>query len=108
VSTKSDIAWKPLAVGYAARYATPAQRAALNRRDGGCAYRGCTRPARRCHAHHITDWRAGGRTDLDNLVLLCPYHHRMIHLGRAVIVTGPAAPDRPIAVPARRHTTTAA
>ncbi len=108
VSQRSGIGWRPLAVGRLNRYATSAQRAALNRRDGGCIYRGCTRPARRCHAHHVVDWRDGGLTDLSNLVLLCAYHHRMVHLGRAIITADPDTPGRRIAVPARRHTTTAA
>ncbi|MFN8184741.1 MAG: DUF222 domain-containing protein [Candidatus Nanopelagicales bacterium] len=108
ISQRAGIGWKPLAVGRLTRYATGAQRAALHRRDRGCIYRGCTRPARRCHAHHITDWRDGGKTDLQNLVLLCAYHHRMIHLGRAAIVNDPDTPGRHIAVPTRRHTTTAA
>jgi hypothetical protein len=72
VSEKAGIRWSPLAVGRLNRYATPAQRAALHHRDHGCIYRGCTRPARRCHAHHIIDWRDGGSTDLANMVLLCP------------------------------------
>ena len=106
ISEHTDIRWSPLAVGRLNRFATPAQRAALHHRDGGCIYRGCTRPARRCHAHHILDWRDGGLTDLPNLVLLCAYHHRMTHLGRAQITEDPTG--RRIAVPARRHTTTAA
>jgi hypothetical protein len=32
-----------------------------------------------CEAHHIWWWRFGGPTDLDNLVLLCSYHHRTVH-----------------------------
>jgi hypothetical protein len=30
-------------------------------------------------AHHITEWTAGGPTSLDNLVLLCSFHHRLTH-----------------------------
>jgi hypothetical protein len=30
-------------------------------------------------AHHITHWADGGETKLDNLVLLCRRHHRMVH-----------------------------
>ena len=40
---------------------------------------GCT--ARRCDAHHITHWCDGGRTSLDNLMLLCRRHHRLVHEG---------------------------
>ena len=108
VAERAGIGWNPLAVGRLNRYATGAQRAALHRRDHRCIYRGCTRPARRCHAHHIIDWRDGGPTDLSNLVLLCAYHHRMVHLGRATITTHPDQPGRHLATPTRRHTTTAA
>ncbi|CAA9268482.1 MAG: hypothetical protein AVDCRST_MAG54-2856 [uncultured Actinomycetospora sp.] len=44
---------EPLDVGRLARTATDAIRRALNLRDGGCVFPGCTRPPRRCHAHHI-------------------------------------------------------
>ncbi len=108
VAEKAGIGWKPLAVGMLSRFATPAQRAALAVRDGGCVYRGCTRPARRTHAHHVIDWRDGGPTDIENLVLLCAYHHRMVHLGRAVVVDDPDIPGRRMAVPAGRHRSTAA
>ena len=108
VADRSGVGWKPLAVGMLTRFATPAQRAALRIRDGRCVYRGCTRKANRCHAHHVIDWRDGGATDLSNLVLLCPYHHRMVHLGRAEFLEDPESPGRRIAVPTRRHTHTAA
>ena len=32
-----------------------------------------------CHAHHLTHWANGGKTNLDNLALLCGHHHRVIH-----------------------------
>ena len=74
--------WEPLAVGFSQRYATPAQRRALAVRDGGCVHPGCTVRPERCIAHHIVHWRDGGPTDLPNLVLLCDYHHRQVHLDR--------------------------
>jgi Domain of unknown function (DUF222)/HNH endonuclease len=47
-------------------------------RDGGCRFPGC--PHRHfVHAHHIRHWADGGPTDLDNLILLCGYHHRFLH-----------------------------
>jgi HNH endonuclease len=58
---------------------------ALWRRDRGCAHPGCGR-TRFLHAHHVTPWAAGGRTDLDNLVLLCGEHHRHLHDGGFTIV----------------------
>ena len=68
------IHWQPLAVGFAQRYATKAQRAALAVRDGsGCVYPGCTVPAHRCIAHHIRPWDDRGPTDLTNLVLDLPF-----------------------------------
>ncbi|WP_433782037.1 DUF222 domain-containing protein [Actinomycetospora sp. CA-101289] len=70
---------EPLDVGRLARTATDAIRRALNIRDGGCAFPGCTRPPRRCHAHHIHHWLDGGDTELHNMVLLCQHHHLVIH-----------------------------
>jgi hypothetical protein len=49
---------------------------ALHARDGGCAFPGYDHPADWCQRHHIRDWANGGPTDIDNLVLLCGYHHR--------------------------------
>lgn len=69
-----------LACGRARRFATAAQRRALLVRDGGCAQPACTetRPER-LHAHHLVSWSAGGRTDVDNLVLLCDRCHGVVH-----------------------------
>lgn len=47
-------------------------------RDGGCRFPGCDRTIW-LHVHHIRHWADGGPTDLDNLVTLCGYHHRLIH-----------------------------
>jgi Domain of unknown function (DUF222)/HNH endonuclease len=65
-----------LAYGRTRRIATANQRRALAARDGGCAFPGCTRPPAWCEAHHVIPWADGGPTDLDNLVLLCGWHHR--------------------------------
>ncbi|GAA4729218.1 HNH endonuclease signature motif containing protein [Actinomycetospora chibensis] len=72
---------EPLDVGRLSRTVTDALRRALNLRDGGCAFPSCSRPPRRCHAHHIRHWFHGGPTCLDNLVLLCRFHHQLIHAG---------------------------
>jgi len=50
----------------------------LRERDGGCGFPGCGR-MRWLHAHHIVHWADGGPTDADNLMLLCGYHHRLVH-----------------------------
>jgi hypothetical protein len=50
----------------------------LRYRDAECRFPGCG--ARRfTQAHHITRWERGGRTDLDNLVLICYFHHKLVH-----------------------------
>lgn len=49
-------------------------------RDQGCGYPGCGR-RRYLHGHHLVHWVRGGRTDLDNMVLLCGEHHRRLHEG---------------------------
>ncbi|WP_197378625.1 HNH endonuclease signature motif containing protein [Mycolicibacterium mengxianglii] len=63
-------------------------RRALEHRDRCCVVPGCG-ATRGLHAHHIRHWEDGGHTELSNLVLLCPYHHRLHHAG-AITITGPA------------------
>ncbi|MBV8993895.1 MAG: DUF222 domain-containing protein [Pseudonocardiales bacterium] len=69
----------PLDVGREQRLATAALRDALAQRDQGCAFPGCDRQPRYCHAHHLTSWLDGGKTRLDNLCLLCERHHVIVH-----------------------------
>jgi hypothetical protein len=68
-----------LDVGQSRRLITGALRRALVARDRGCAFPGCDRPPRWCDGHHISSWANGGPTSLDNAVLLCGYHHRVVH-----------------------------
>lgn len=68
-----------LDVGRKTRTIPPAIRRALTARDTRCQFPGCT--ARRCDAHHVVHWTDGGVTALDNLVLLCRRHHRLLHEG---------------------------
>jgi hypothetical protein len=65
----------PLALGRTQRLASRGQTMALIARDFGCSFPGCTHPASWCDRHHIKDWILGGLTDLNNLTLLCRYHH---------------------------------
>ena len=58
-----------LDVGRRTRTISPALRRALAARDRQCRFPGCQN--RRCDAHHLEHWAAGGATALDNLVLLC-------------------------------------
>ena len=66
-----------LDVGRRTRTLSPALRRALAARDRQCRFPGCGN--RRCDAHHIEHWADGGRTALDNLLLLCRRHHRAVH-----------------------------
>ncbi len=70
-----------LDVGRRTPVVRPAIRAAVVARDGSCRFPGCDRPSGWCDAHHVRHWASGGRTAVDNLVLLCREHHRMIHAG---------------------------
>ncbi len=69
-----------LDIGRKTRAIPPSMRRALNNRDKGCRFPGCT-----CKhftdGHHIQHWADGGETSLDNLVLLCRHHHRLVHEG---------------------------
>ncbi|MBT8047229.1 MAG: HNH endonuclease [Gammaproteobacteria bacterium] len=69
-----------LNIGRKSRSIPPATRRALQRRDGGCRFPGCT-CTRFVDAHHIQHWADGGETNMDNLVLLCRRHHRLVHEG---------------------------
>ena len=64
-----------LNLGRTRRIATRGQSAALIARDGGCSFPGCDRSPEWSQRHHITSWINGGKTDLNNLTLLCVYHH---------------------------------
>ncbi|MBB6374409.1 5-methylcytosine-specific restriction protein A [Pseudonocardia eucalypti] len=70
---------KVVDVGQIRRTVDHYQRRAIAARDRGCAWRGCNKNPRHCEVHHIIPWAHGGRTDLNNLVMLCWAHHRMIH-----------------------------
>lgn len=70
-----------LDVGRTQRLVTPAIRAALELRDGGCIFPGCDKPPSACQAHHRVPWWAGGETSLTNLVLVCDHHHGIVEPG---------------------------
>jgi len=80
VATINDADDKPLGVGRKTRVVPPALRRALERRDLGCTFPGCSHH-RHVDAHHITHWAHGGETTLENLTLLCRRHHRLVHEG---------------------------
>ena len=76
-----------IGAGRATRLINRRLRRALEHRHRMCAVPGCG-ATRGLHAHHIRHWEDGGPTELANLVLLCPYHHRLHHRG-VITITGP-------------------
>jgi hypothetical protein len=67
-------------LGREQRLFTARQRVALAARDGGCRWPDCERPPGWCEAHHINEWvRDRGKTDVIDGVLLCRYHHLLLH-----------------------------
>jgi hypothetical protein len=75
---------EPLNVGRRTRTIPPAIRRALNSRDRGCRFPGCSF-TRYVDGHHVTHWAHGGETKLTNLVTLCRFHHRQVHEGRVMV-----------------------
>jgi hypothetical protein len=75
---------EPLNVGRRTRSIPPALRRALNARDRGCRFPGCTH-TRYVDAHHVQHWAHGGETKPSNLVTLCRFHHRKVHEGGIVM-----------------------
>jgi hypothetical protein len=79
---------QPFGAGRSTRAISRRLRRALEHRDRCCRVPGCG-ATRGLHAHHIIHWENGGETELHNLVLVCPYHHRLHHRG-GIAITGPA------------------
>jgi hypothetical protein len=75
-----DVNGEPLNVGRKTRTVPTAIKRALMARDKSCAFPGCHH-TRFIDAHHIQHWSAGGETSLDNLMLLCSQHHKLVHEG---------------------------
>jgi Domain of unknown function (DUF222) len=79
-----------LDVGRSHRLVTDRQyRALMLRQHAHCAHPGCPN-TKNLHAHHRIHWIHGGRTDLDNLLLLCERHHVAHHAGEFHIFTAGA------------------
>ena len=70
----------PVSVGRALRIVPDRTRRLVLDRDRGCRFPGCVATAH-LQVHHVVHWAHGGRTDLDNLVALCPFHHDAHHAG---------------------------
>lgn len=74
-----------LDVGRRTRVIPAGLRRAIVARDRHCVVSGCSRPARWSDVHHIVSWADGGETTLENLCLLCRFHHTQVHLGLVAI-----------------------
>jgi hypothetical protein len=82
LADQAEVAWcvknsrgAVLSLGRSRRLASRQQSLALIARDGGCSFPGCDTVPEWCERHHVVSWIDGGATDLDNLTLLCRYHH---------------------------------
>jgi hypothetical protein len=73
-----DQSGQPLRVGRLTREPPAWMLRQLRHRDRECTFPACG-SRRFTQAHHIVWWRHGGRTDLDNLVLICTFHHKLVH-----------------------------
>jgi hypothetical protein len=71
---------QPLSVGRKQRTVPAAMKRALWSRDRGCSFPGCTHQ-RYVDAHHVRHWADGGETSMENTMLLCSAHHRLVHEG---------------------------
>jgi len=69
-----------MSIGRQSRSIPAAIRRALQLRDRGCSFPGCTHD-RFLHGHHIQHWLHGGETSVDNLCLVCTFHHHLLHEG---------------------------
>jgi hypothetical protein len=65
-------------IGRVSRTAPPWLKRQLLHRDRGCTFSGCE-CRRWLHAHHIHHWTRGGETNIDNLILVCTFHHKFLH-----------------------------
>jgi 5-methylcytosine-specific restriction protein A len=75
-----------LDVGRAVRTVPDGLRRAVAARDRGCAFPGCDRPPSWADVHHVIPWEEFGATALRNCVMLCRFHHRLLHSGSGWVV----------------------
>ncbi|MCP3977078.1 MAG: DUF222 domain-containing protein [bacterium] len=68
-----------LDVGRKQRLFTEPQRRAIIARDRHCRFPGCDRSPRWADVHHLKHWLHGGKTEVDNGILLCRFHHTLVH-----------------------------
>lgn len=69
---------KTMQVATEQRFANRKQLAVITARDRGCTFPGCDAPPGWCDANHVYPWARGGKTEVNNLALLCSYHHHLL------------------------------
>jgi hypothetical protein len=80
IGVKFDDDGQCVNVGREQRRFTERQRTGISVRDGGCRWPGCDRPASWSELHHIDQWkRDHGQTDIALGILLCRFHHLLLH-----------------------------
>ncbi len=72
-------------VGRASRTFSTTQRRALAVVHRRCGFPGCEVAFHRCQLHHVVAWHPDGRTDIDNAVPVCRWHHHLVHEQRWTI-----------------------
>ncbi|WP_102160607.1 HNH endonuclease signature motif containing protein [Zhihengliuella halotolerans] len=73
-----DTRGRVIGLGAKERTFTGHQRRAIAARDGGCVIPNCTIRAAWCEVHHVSPWARGGKTTIENGVLLCWHHHHSL------------------------------
>jgi hypothetical protein len=77
---------QPVDIGRSQRLFPPHIRRALDVRDRGCVFTGCSAPTYWCDAHHLLEWILDdGPTSVDNGALLCERHHTKVHHGFSIV-----------------------
>jgi hypothetical protein len=76
-----DATGRPLWLGRSKRCASADQRIVLHATDRGCTFPGCDKPGYLCEVHHVDEWAAHGRTDIDKLTFACAAHHKLLGKG---------------------------
>jgi len=92
VTVLEDEKGNVLNIGRRTRIVPPSIKRALDIRDQGCRFPGCT-CSHYLDAHHIQHWADGGETSLVNLVTLCRFHHRKLHEGEFSVIAHPEVAD---------------
>lgn len=100
-----DLNGAPLDLGREVRLFSSKQRLAIAGVQGGCGIPGCGAPPSFCEVHHIDHWCEGGKTNVDDGVLLCRFHHMQLHNHghRIVKVESERYEDRYYWVPSAAH-----